>query len=258
MTRKATLGLLLFVTLVAGAQTPQTHTAPPPSVKFPARWYRSDNTIVSTEAPVKGVPYSATMFTTYTLPGADGQTKDTTDEGGAYYRDGKGRTRTEEVQGGRHFLPDGSVEKSSRRIEVNDTVSHCHFRWVEPWQAPGPPTAEVDCMSRTVRYGAQDRFAWLIAQTPSEDSRGQNKPLGHSVIEGLDTVGAQRTDSSHSLVTEFWYSSQLHELLRFGPVPHNAGLPTFELKNVHLGEPDPKLFYPPSNYRIVKPGEATP
>ena len=249
---------LLCVSLIASAQSAVTDTAPPPSPRFPASWYRSDGTKVSTEAPVKGVPYSAVMFTTYTRQDEAGKTKETTDEGGAWYRDLKGRTRTEEVRPGGHFSADGEVEKSSRQVEVIDPVTHCQFRWTEPWQATGTPIAQVECMSRTVHYAVQNRFAWLIAQTPSVDDRGQTVPLGHRLIEQFDTVGAQHTDSSHSLVTEFWYSPQLHELLRFGPVPPNVGLPTFELKNIHLGEPDPKLFYPPPSYRILKPGEMQP
>jgi hypothetical protein len=253
------IALLVFsIGPITRAQTSQeTNTAPPPSPRFPASWYRSDDTIVTTLAPVKGAPYSATMFTTYFRLDSTGHMKDSTDEGGSRYRDSEGRTRTEEVQAGRHLLPDGSLESTYRQIEVNDPVSHCQFRWIEPWTAIEKPIAQVECGSRVEYYSKQDLFASYIAQMPLNDDRGQTTPLGHRTIEGFDTLGVQRVENSLVLITEAWYSPQLHELLRFGPVSHNAGLPTFELKNIHLSEPDPRLFYPPANYRILKPGETT-
>jgi hypothetical protein len=64
-------------------------------------------------------------------------------------------------------------------------------------------------------------------------------------------IGAPQSLPPAIAVYEYWYSPRLHELLRFGPVPPSPGAPTFEMKDIHLGEPNPDLFYPPSNYHIV-------
>ena len=120
--------------------------APPPSERFPAAWYSSQEG-QSTIAPVAGFPYTATMLL-----------KTVTEVGGdkppikahmvtRMMRDSAGRTRTEELlgwemEGYSNPVPTGKTYQ----IEVNDTVQHCFFRWVEPVERAEDKVATVNCL----------------------------------------------------------------------------------------------------------------
>jgi hypothetical protein len=254
--RAIILGILfLLATIPAGSQaTSNTHTAPPPSARFPATWYPADNRNTYTEAPVKGVPYSATLVTTYALPPSVTPPHNNLVQRDAWYRDSMGRYRREQGRSGSYKSPDGVMHDVPlvREIEVNDPVSHCRFNWVEPWKGVERPSATVSCMSRIVEYSGSDPFSWIMKQEAHVDPTSRAEPLGKVTLEGLEALGMRVTKTSQTttVVFEFWYSPQLHESLRFGPVTPSSGYFTFELKDIHLGEPNPDLFYPPSNYRI--------
>jgi hypothetical protein len=82
-------------------------------------------------------------------------------------------------------------------------------------------------------------------------------------MDGLDCLGMRSTVTTtlpsnagvqpppREMVIERWWSPELNEVVWFGPVPAQSGLPTFELTDIHPGEPDPALFYPPAGYKIV-------
>jgi hypothetical protein len=257
MMRTVILGLLVSLAAVAAmsqAPSAKTDTAPPPSARFPASWYPADSRNTYTEAPVTGVPYSATMVTTYTLPPSITPPRTGLVQRDAWYRDSRGRTRKEQSRGSSYKSPDGVLHEVPmvHEIEVNDPVSHCRFNWVEPWTGAGEPSATVSCMPRVVQYSGGDSFSYILKQEARVDSMNRTEPLGKMTLEGFEVYGMRNTKTlqTTTAVFEFWYSPQLHELLRFGPVPPAPGVPTFEMKNIHLGEPNPDLFYPPSNYRI--------
>jgi hypothetical protein len=53
-------------------------------------------------------------------------------------------------------------------------------------------------------------------------------------------------------VKEFWYSPWLGINVitkRFDP---RHGVQNFEVSNLNLSEPNPKMFQPPADYRVVK------
>jgi hypothetical protein len=261
--------LLVFCLLTApgGAQvTPpvRTDVAPPPSNQFPANWYPADSDVTYTTAAQRGAPYTATLVTTWRLPGPDGMPK-LISQSGLQARDGSGRKREEMVtpRPGEH----GEVIMA-HEVSVNDPVSHCNFRWMEPWAEAGPPRAMVSCMPRTLHYTEQNIYADAIASQPAElisspDSGDRSVPLGTRSIEGFEATGVRhiRTrpgapSGSVVLTTEIWYSQELQELLEMsqtlepetqadgGPLPH------FKLTQIRREEPDEKLFYPPDGYKI--------
>jgi hypothetical protein len=261
--------LLVFCLVAAsgGAQVSapvQTDVAPPPSSRFPASWYPADNDVTYTSAAQRYAPYTATLVATWRLRDPDGMTKTLT-QSGFQARDEAGRKR-EEMAMPRPDEHGGVIV--AHEVSVNDPVSHCSFRWMEPWVAPGPPRAMVACMPRTLHYTEQDIYADAIASQPQElisapDSSDRSEPLGTRRIEGFDATGVRRIRTRSAapsgtvvLTTEIWYSQELKELLELrqtlGPEvqPGEGPLPDFKLTQIHRGEPDEKLFYPPDGYKI--------
>ena len=236
-----------------------------PSSRFPASWYPVDNDVTYTSAAQRGAPYTATLVVTWRLREPDGMTK-TLVKSGLQARDGAGRKREEMAMSG----PDeqgGGI--TAHEVSVNDPVSHCNFRWMEPWVAPGPPRAMVSCMPRTLHYTEQNIYADAIASQAeqvisAQDFQRSFRAAGDpsaSRVSKPRACGAQRTGSAAPsstvvLTTEIWYSQELQELLELRQTlepetqPGEGPLPDFKLTQIRRGEPDEKLFYPPEGYKI--------
>jgi hypothetical protein len=261
--------LLVFCLLAAsgGAQVTapsRTDVAPPPSNLFPANWYPADDDVTYSSAAQRGAPYTATLVTTWRLRGPDGMPRILT-QSGLQARDGAGRKREEMAMP----RPDehGGVTMS-HEVSVSDPVSHCSFRWMEPWAAPGPPRAMVNCMPRTLHYTEQNIYADAITSQPQElisnsDSTDRSEPLGTRRIEGFQATGMRRIRTRPAapsgavvLTTEIWYSQELQELLELSQTlepetqPNEGPLPYFKLTQIRREEPDETLFYPPDGYEI--------
>jgi hypothetical protein len=250
-----------------GQSTQEPVAAPAPSARFPAAWYQDNrkpnDAWPSTQAPIPGAPYSATMVTTYAAPPE--YHGPSFSQRGGWYRDSAGRTRTEETRGP-VSVGDASAGPATKTVEVNDAVSHCMFHWSEPWTSTGDPIATVSCSKKVyflpwdTSWGVKSQVADESAQ-PGRTTR--NEPLGHKTINGLDCLGMRSTltttspaqpgaqRSTQETVLERWWSPELNVVVWFGPVPPQFGLPTFELKEIHAGEPDSTLFYPSANYKII-------
>ena len=81
--------------------------------------------------------------------------------------------------------------------------------------------------------------------------------LGESVMENLRVEGTRETITAQGknapfTIREFWYSPQLALNLSFKRTEWNRDGQTFTVKNVVLGEPDPKLFVPPEECAAVR------
>jgi hypothetical protein len=87
--------------------------------------------------------------------------------------------------------------------------------------------------------------------------------LGRKSVGGLDLLGSREittinagvigNQKAEPIVKEFWYSPHLQINVitkRFDP--RVSAIQNFEVKNVNLSEPDPKLFELPAEYRVVK------
>ncbi len=253
---------LVAVSGRAQATAPVLTDVAPPSSRFPDNWYPADNDVTYTSAAQRGAPYSATLVTTSQLRDPDGETK-TLVQSGLQARDGAGRKR-EEMAMPRPDDHGGVI--MAHEVTVNDPVSHCSFRWMEPWAAPGPPRAMVTCMPRTLHYTEQNIYANAIANHPQQvgstpDTTERSEPLGTRRIEGLEATGVRRTRTRTAapsgtivLTTEIWYSQELQELLELRqtlePETQPGPLADFKLTQIRRGEPDEKLFYPPEGYKI--------
>ncbi len=72
-----------------------------------------------------------------------------------------------------------------------------------------------------------------------------------SGVRNTKTVTNTETGKVEMLVTELWYSEGLKEMIEMKAVPAQAGFLDFELTKIHRREPDEKLFYPPTGYKIL-------
>ncbi len=179
-------------------------------------------------------------------------------------RDRAGRKR-DEVETPR---PDGQGGIIlAHEVSVGDPVSHCSFRWMEPVIPPAHPLAIVSCMTRTLHYTGADVLAGSIVSEPRIDRTqpgivDSTEPLGKRMFGDLEAVGVRNTRSltqdgkRQRLVTEMWYSPALKEMLELremlnpGENEEMSRVPDFELTNIHRGQPDEALFYPPPGYDI--------
>jgi hypothetical protein len=267
MTRSYWVLLFWFAAWCPGqSKAPEvTNVAPAPSVRFPASWYPADNNVTYTMAAQTDAPYTATLVTTaHYLDPATGELKDTS-QSTFQARDAAGRKR-DEVEMPR---PDGRGGITmAHEVSISDPVSHCSFRWMEPWSGPDKPAATVTCMPRTLHYNSQNTYSDTMVSEPKEvHSLGAvdlSQPLGTRKFGDLEAVGVRRTRTMTNSqtgevtksVTEIWYSSELKELLEMKEIPDpktkegGSPLPDFDLTQIQRKEPDAALFYPPAGYDI--------
>jgi hypothetical protein len=235
--------------------------APPPSERFPAAWYSSQEGD-STIAPVVGAPYTATMLLqNVMMPGGD-KLQIKVEMVVRKMRDSAGRTRTEEA-----WESEGSPNPpSTYQVEVNDTVRHCSFRWVEPAERPEDKVAIVNCLSRRLNL-EEDGMMAVYGQVENirqnKFSIQKKEPLGERQIEGLKVFGMRETktvlDSRGNPVRtmggDAWWSPELHEIVETRSIGEPQ-LPNLELKDVKREEPPAALFYPPAGFKIVRADQA--
>jgi hypothetical protein len=91
--------------------------------------------------------------------------------------------------------------------------------------------------------------------------------LGKQTIGGLETIGARDTmlieagaignDRPLLAKREFWYSPKLGVNLISKRTDPRFGTQNFELSDIVLGEPDPKLFELPSGSKLIDLRKAT-
>lgn len=266
MVKRSVIGLLggVLMGVTVGAQTaPVSSNVPPSSKRFPASWYPVDTGEVYPMHIVTGLPYSGTitMRVRYSDP-ATGAIKEIV-QSNLQARDSAGRTRTELKM--EEPDPSGGPAVEARQVAVDDPVSHCNFAWMEPRVAPIKAIATVTCRPRMLQYVEQNIWARVIDQKATEDhslpnQTGRSDPLGERSQDHMREVGARttrrvtdpRTGSASELVMETWYSLDLQEVVAFDNVSSTPtpDAPSFNLTDIHRGEPDPDWFYPPAGYRI--------
>ncbi|HWW24178.1 MAG TPA: hypothetical protein VNY78_09750 [Edaphobacter sp.] len=96
---------------------------------------------------------------------------------------------------------------------------------------------------------------------PSGKGAVHREELGRKTIEGVDVVGSREittmnagafgNEKTEDIVKEFWYSPWLGINVitkRFDP----RHVQNFEVSNINPSEPNPKMFQPPADYRVVK------
>jgi len=163
-------------------------------------------------------------------------------------RDANGRIFEER----RFFVPDdGKRESTVYQIEISDPAARERYIC---------RVAERSCHLQ--QFVASDFAPKAAAGAPTTPGGPGVESLGTQNISGLETIGSRET---HLIETaaygneapilekkEFWYSPQLGiNLITRRQDPRFSSQQNFEVTNIALGEPDAKLFEPPSGYKIL-------
>jgi hypothetical protein len=173
-------------------------------------------------------------------------------------RDSEGRTRREQSLNGLGAL--GAPAGNTRAVFISDPVAGVSY-------ALNPSDHTVSKMAEPAGRGARNG-----KQPPPPDSarwsRGGNKgdieteSLGHQTIEGLSADGSRVTQTIHAgaignelpikIVTERWYSPDLHLDLLMRRTDPRFGETVTKLTNISRTEPSHSLFEPPADYKTVE------
>jgi hypothetical protein len=164
-------------------------------------------------------------------------------------RDTQGRVFQER----RYFVPDdGKHESTLTQIEISDPAAHQRYVC-----RPAERVCRLEAFF-------DSNFVSSPAATalPGKAGAPGVENLGTQMIAGLETIGTRET---HLIETasigneapilerrEFWYSPRLGvNLITKRQEPRFSTQQNFEVTNIALGEPDAKLFDPPSGFRIL-------
>ena len=199
--------------------------------------------------PKTGAPFSAVVVTEWTRILEDGTTT-TVKNHRTVARDSTGRIFQER----RFFSPTGDKQETPlSALEYSDPNRHelyvctptAHICTVYPYYAPAAVPVSLST-STTLSNG--------VGTVTRED-------LGQRTIDNLETFGSRETTiinpgangykQPEPTIKEFWYSPRLELNLitkRFEP---RGGAQDFTLQNINISEPDPKLFTPPADYKII-------
>jgi hypothetical protein len=248
------------------AKAPQSDVdvAPPPSDRFPAAWYTTQEG--GTETPVAGAPFTGTLLIT-TAVEPPYQSRIVTYK----MRDGAGRFRSEEFAVEVAGSPNPELAQIPHQIDVVDVVAHCEFHWAEPATEEADKVATVSCRSRRVRLHDDGMTSKMTRQTPEVshnryatlETTSEIEPLGEGTIQGFRVLGVRQTDTdqdgkgTHQRKMDIWWSPELKEILLTKSLGKGQ-VPVFELKDIKLGEPDPALFYPPKGWKIRREADVPP
>jgi hypothetical protein len=200
--------------------------------------------------PKTGAPFTATVVTEWTRLLEDGTTT-TVKNHRTIARDSVGRIFQER----RNFTPNGDKETTTlSELDYADPVRHelyvCSPRTqtcnVHPYDQPAATPVSAPA-SVTLPKGAG---------TVTHESLGQSnidnlEVLGSREITTINP-GANGYQHPEPTIKEFWYSPQLEMNVitkRFEP---RGGAQNFTLENINLNEPNPNLFVPPANYKLIR------
>jgi hypothetical protein len=196
--------------------------------------------------PVANAPFTATVVTEWTRHLEDGSTI-TKKNHRIVARDSAGRVYQER----RAFTPNGDQQQTALvQFEFSDPSSHTQYVCM--------PNRVCEVHSY---YARTTLVANAAAESGSESLELNGEDLGHNTIEGLDTLGTRETttiapgtignDKPLAVVKEFWFSPQLGLNLLVTRVDPRSGTEKFRVTDITQGEPDPKLFDPPSGFKVV-------
>ena len=206
--------------------------------------------------PLTGAPFSATVHTEVVRILADGSTA-TTRNRRRVIRDSTGRIFQERA----FFFPDGDANPRIRALQYEDPNRHEYYDCIVAQR-----TCYVSTYARSAMAGMPAGMGGAqLCGCATPRGKGysvQQEALGQKTIENVDAIGSREittlpagqfgNQKAEPMVKEFWYAPRLGINLvtkRFDP---RSGSQDFIVDHISVDEPDPKLFEPPSNYRIIR------
>jgi hypothetical protein len=198
--------------------------------------------------PKPGAPFTATVVTVWTRLLEDGTTT-TIKNHRTVARDSSGRIFQER----RAFTPTGDKQVTYLRTrQYSDPTRH------EFW----------DCITATrictvyPFHAAPSVATNLAPATQLANGNVTREDLGQQTIQDLEAQGSREITTiqpgangyklPEPTIKEFWYSPRLEVNLitkRFEP---RGGAQNLTLENISIEQPDPSLFLPPSDYKVVR------
>ena len=194
-------------------------------------------------------PFSAVVTTVWTRILPDGSTQ-TDKNHRTVARDSSGRVFQER----RFFTPDGDKQvtplseldyQDPNRHELYVCRPNMHVCTVYRYDMPATVTLPH------------------VGSLPNGAGSVTREDLGQKTIDGLEVLGSREittinagvigNQKAEPIVKEFWYSPRLGINVitkRFDP--RVSAAQDFDVGSVNLAEPDPKLFEPPSDYKVVR------
>lgn len=203
--------------------------------------------------PKSGVPFRATVVTSWTRVLEDG-THITVKNHRTVARDSTGRIFQER----RSFSPNGDTQETRlSALEYVDPRMHELYKCDPMYRTclvshfdPPPENNATEAASVTLPNGAG---------TIKRESLGEQWMQGISVMGSREITtinpGPNGYKQPEPTIKEFWYSAYLDLNLvvkRFEP---RGGAEDFTVTNLTVGEPNPELFTPPADYKIVRSSE---
>lgn len=225
---------------------------------------------------VKNAPYTATVVTESTQKLADGNR--IVNKSSAFVaRDSQGRTRREQT-----FDRLGALNLEGNKVVfISDPTSRTDYV-----VDPGEKQARIvkrDNMKIFVMDGAdnakhetagtiemrsfrKERLKEVDNQAATETSKQvKHEALGTQVIEGVNAEGTRETvtiaagqignDRPIDIVSENWYSADLHTVVMRKHSDPRFGETTFRLTDINRAEPDPSLFQVPAGFKTSTTAE---
>jgi hypothetical protein len=240
------VGVLLCLVGIPTHAGAQIQIAMPPSPVTTTR-----QTLKSIDVPPKaGAPFTATVVTEWTHLMPDGTTV-TLRNHRLIARDGEGRVFQER----RMLTPDGNTaETPLSALEYVDPTRHLRYSCNPAVHGCFESfyNRVVSNLSAETAIGGQTAVGMI-----------QRENLGRRTTEGLQAVGSRDVvavnQDNKSLyagkkltVNEVWFSPQLDINLVTERFWARGGNAKFWVENVHLGEPDAKLFQLPAGYKVAR------
>lgn len=222
--------------------------------------------------PVKDAPYTATATTESTQTLADG-THIVNKTSEFIARDGQGRTRHEQT-----FAKIGGLNMDPKKvILISDPAAHTDYivnpdeqrtrivkrDGVNVFIEGGDKSKQEIATKMKLRQAREER----IKIEGQESKRVKHEDLGTQVIEGVTAQGRRETvtiaageignDRPIEIVSENWYSQDLHTVVLRKHTDPRFGETVFRLTEIKRGEPDPSLFQVPAGFKTSTTTEPT-
>jgi hypothetical protein len=204
---------------------------------------------------VKNAPYAADIVTESTQTLADGShiRQSTTVK---VYRDSEGRTRSEQSVNLNGLAANTDMPQM---VFINDPVAGLNYalntkdrtavksNWM-PRGRGGPPPDQAQALQRRQRGASNPNV--------------KTESLGQKTIEGVQADGTRNTltipagqmgnELPIQIVTEIWYSAELHTEVLYRHSDPRMGETVRKLANVSRSEPSRTLFEAPVDYKLTE------
>lgn len=224
--------------------------------------------------PVKDAPYTATAVTESTQTLADGN-RIVNKSSVFVARDSQGRTRREQTI---DRLGPLSME-GSKVVFISDPAAHTDYILnpdeqrarivkrdnMKVFTLDGADKTKHEITARVKLSPAEAEHARTTWQESSKQVKREQ--LGTQVMDGVTVEGTRETvtiaagqignDRPIEIVSENWYSQDLHALVLHKHSDPRFGYTVFHLTDIKRGEPDASLFQVPAGFKSTTVNEPT-